>query len=93
MQRRILGVGLGEQGVVAKYFGKILSYHFSLTMFGNLKVCFISLSLLSYCFVILIKYFRAQKGKRLFPPIISSSVALELKGYLSNLRFYFVFAL
>ena len=37
-------------------------HHFSLTMFGNLEVFFVSLSLLSCCFVILIKYSRAQKG-------------------------------
>jgi len=72
----------------------VLSHHFSLTIFGNLEVFFVSFLLLYYCFVILIKYFRAQKGeKRLFSPIISLSVALELKGYLSDLRISFVSAL
>ena len=57
--RRILEVGLEKQKVVAKYSRKMLSYYFGLTMFGNLEVFFVSLSLLSYCFVILIKYSRA----------------------------------
>jgi len=71
----------------------MLFYHFTLTIFRNLGVFFVSFLLLYHCFVILIKYSRAQRGKRLFPPIISSSVALEQKGYLSDLRFAFVFAL
>ena len=61
MQRRIHGVGLEEQGVVTKCLGEVLSHHIGLTMFGNLEVFFVSLSLLSHCFVILIKYSRAQK--------------------------------
>jgi len=70
------------------------SHHFTLTIFENLGVFFVSFLLLYYCFVILIKYSRAQRGKRLFPsPIISPSVTLELKGYLSDLRFSFVLAL
>jgi len=51
--------GLGSGHLV---FGRVLSHHFGLAMFGNLEVFFVSLSLLSYCFVILIKYSRAQKG-------------------------------
>jgi len=69
------------------------SHHFTLTIFGNLEVFFVSFLLLYYCFVILIKYSRAQRGKITFPPIISPSVALELKDYLSDLRFSFVFVL
>jgi len=69
------------------------SHHFTLTIFGNLKVFFVSFLLLYHCFVILIKYSRAQKEKRLFPLIISPSVTPELKGYLSDLRISFVFAL
>ena len=34
-----------------------------------------------------------RKDKKTFFPIISPSVALELKGYLSDLRFSFVSAL
>jgi len=41
---------------------RALPHHFGLTMFGNLEVFFVPLSLLSCCFVILIKYSRAQKG-------------------------------
>ena len=75
--------------MVTKWSGEVLLHHFSLTMFGNLEVFFVLVFLLSYCFVILIKYSRAQRGIRLSPPIISPSVALELKGYLSDLRFLF----
>jgi len=71
----------------------VLSHHFTLAIFGNLEVFFVSFLLLYHCFVILIKYSRAQRGKGLFPSIISLSVALELKGYLSDLRISFVFAL
>jgi len=68
------------------------------SMTGCLAECapyifFVSFILLYHCFVILIKYSRAQRKKRLSSPIISLSVALELKGYLSDLRFSFVFAL
>ena len=79
--------------MVAERLGEMPSHHFTLTIFGNLEVFFVSFLLLYHCFVILIKYSRAQRGKRLPPPIISPSVALELKGYLSDLRFSFVFAL
>ena len=75
--------------MVAERSGEVLSHHFTLIIFGNLKVFFVSFLLLYHCFVILIKYSRAQRGKGLFPPIVSSSVALELKGYLSDLRFFF----
>jgi len=44
------------------------SYHFPLTIFGNLEVFFVSFLLLYHCFVILIKYSRAQKGKKYFFP-------------------------
>jgi len=56
------------------------SHYFTLTIFGNLGVFFVSFLLLYHCFVILIKYSRAQKGRILFPFIIFFSVALELKG-------------
>ena len=60
MQRQISEVGLEEQGVVAKCLEKVLSHHFGLTIFGNLEVFFVSFSLLSYYFVILIKYSRVS---------------------------------
>jgi len=57
-------------------------------MFGNSEVFFVSLSLLSLCFVIIIKYSRAQKGKtRIIPPSPSLSVALGLNGYLWVTKF------
>jgi len=71
----------------------VLSHHFTLAIFGNLEVFFVSFLLLYHCFVILIKYSRAQREKGLSPTIISPSVALELKGYLSDLRISFVSAL
>ena len=59
------------------------SHHYGLTMFGNSEVFFVSLSLLSLCFVIIIKYSRAQRGKTsIIPPLLSLSVALELNSYL-----------
>ena len=59
------------------------SHHCSLTMFGNSEVFFVSLSLLSLCFVIIIRYSRAQRGKTsIIPPSPSLSVALGLNGYL-----------
>ena len=68
--------------MVTRCSGEVLSYYSSLTIFENLEVFFVSFSLLYHCFVILIKYSRAQKEqKEYFPPIISLSVALELKGY------------
>jgi len=72
MQRRIPGVELKEQGVVTKCLEEVLPHHFGLTVFGNLEVFFVSLSLLSHCFVILIKYSRAQKGFKHDTPIIIS---------------------
>jgi len=85
---RIRGVESGSQ-VIGR--GAVSSFHsYYLWEFGSF---FVSFLLLYHCFVILIKYSRAQRGKRLFPSIISPSVALELKGYLSDLRFSFVFAL
>jgi len=43
-------------------FGKVPSHHYGPTMFGNSEVFFVLLSLLSLCFVIIIKYSRAQRG-------------------------------
>jgi len=50
--------------VVAQCSGEILPYHSGLTIFGNLEVLFVLFSLLSCCFVILIRYSRAQKGNQ-----------------------------
>jgi len=48
--------------------GGALSHHCSLAMFENLEVFFVSLSLLSLCFVIIIKYSRAQRGTQASHP-------------------------
>ena len=50
--------------MVARCSGEVPSHHSNLTSFGNLEVFFVLLSLLSHCFVILIKYSRAQKGNQ-----------------------------
>ena len=62
MQRRIPRVGLEEQRVATKCLEEAPPYYFDLTIFENLEVFFVSLSLLSRGFIILIKYSRAQKG-------------------------------
>ena len=58
---RITGVGLGCLGVVSRCLGEAPYYHYDLARIGNLEVFFVSLSLLSFCFVIIIKYSRAQE--------------------------------
>ena len=63
-------VGLKEWQAVTKCLEEVLPHQVSLTMFRNLEVFFVSLSLLSLCFVILIKYSRAQKGTQVHIPII-----------------------
>jgi len=59
---RVAGVGLGCLGAVSWCLGGAPYYHYGLAMFGNSEVFFVSLSLLSLCFVIIIKYSRVQKG-------------------------------
>ena len=81
MQGRVPGVGLECQGAVSQCPGGALYHHYSLARIGNLEVFFVSLSLLSFCFVIIIKYSRAQKGTQASYPSSSLSVALELNGY------------
>jgi len=61
VQGRIPGVGLDKWEIVTQCLGEALSHYFGFTMFGNTEVFFVSLSLLSHCFVIIIKYSRAQK--------------------------------
>jgi len=56
---RVPGVGLGGQGAVSQCSGGAPYHHCGLARFGNLEVFFVSLSLLSLCFVIIIKYSRA----------------------------------
>ena len=64
VQGRVARVGLGCLGVVSQCLGGALYHHYSLARIGNLEVFFVSLSLLSFCFVIIIKYSRAQEGKK-----------------------------
>jgi len=79
---RVAGVGLGCLGAVSRCPGGAPYYHYGLARIGNLEVFFVSLSLLSFCFVIIIKYSRAQEGNQVsYPPSSSLSVALELNGY------------
>ena len=61
---RITGVGLGCLGVVSRCLGEAPYYHYDLARIGNLEVFFVSLSLLFFCFVIIIKYSRAQEGNK-----------------------------
>ena len=68
VQRKTPGVGLEEWRAVAKCSGEVPPHHFSLTIFGNLEDFFVSLFLLSCCFVILIKYSRAQRGDQALHP-------------------------
>jgi len=79
---RIAGVGLVCLGVFSRSPGGALYYYYGLARIGNSEVFFVSLSLLSFCFVIIIKYSRAQEEKSsIIPPSSSLSVALELNGY------------
>jgi len=64
MQGRVAGVGLGCSGVVSQCSGGAPYHHYSLARIGNSEVFFVSLSLLSLCFVIIIKYSRAQEGSQ-----------------------------
>jgi len=79
VQGRVAGVGSGYLGAVSWCSGGALYHHYGLTRIGNSEVFFVSLSLLSFHFVIIIKYSRAQEGKKgIIPPSSSLSVALEL---------------
>jgi len=54
----------GRRSRVSWCPGGALYHHYGLARIGNSKVFFISLSLLSFCFVIIIKYSRAQEGNQ-----------------------------
>jgi len=79
---RVPGIGLEGQGAVSQCLGGVPYHYCSLARIRNLEVFFVSLSLLSFCFVIIIKYSRAQKGTQAshshHHPL---SVALKLNGY------------
>ena len=81
MRGRVPRVGLGCQRAVSRCPGGAPYHHYGLARIGNSEVFFVSLSLLSFCFVIIIKYSRAQEEKSsIIPPSSSLSVALELNG-------------
>jgi len=61
---RVAGVGLGCLGAVSQCPGGAPYHHYGLARIGNSEVFFVSLSLLSFCFVIIIKYSRAQEGNQ-----------------------------
>ena len=61
---RVPRVGLECQGAVSWCPGGALYHHYGLARIGNSEVFFVSLSLLSFCFVIIIKYSRAQEGNQ-----------------------------
>ena len=77
MQGKISGVELKGQRVGTQCLGKAPFHYFSLAMFGNSEVFFVSLSLLSHCFVIIIKYSRAQKGTQVSYPHYHSFLLLQ----------------
>ena len=64
VQGRVAGVGSGYLGAVSRCLGGAPYHHYGLTRIGNWEVFFVSLSLLSFCFVIIIKYSRAQEGNQ-----------------------------
>jgi len=65
---RIPRVGLECQGAVSQCPGGVPYHHYSLARIGNSEVFFVSLSLLSHCFVIIIKYSRVQRGNQASHP-------------------------
>ena len=52
----------GRRSRVSRCPGGAPYHHYGLARIGNSEVFFVSLSLLSLCFVIIIKYSRAQEG-------------------------------
>jgi len=54
----------GHQSRVSRCPGGAPYHHYGLARIGNSEVFFVSLSLLSFCFVIIIKYSRAQEGNK-----------------------------
>jgi len=49
---------------VSQCLGGVPYHHYGLARIGNSEVFFVLLSLLSFCFVIIIKYSRAQEGNQ-----------------------------
>jgi len=73
---RVPGVGLEEQEVVSQCSGRGAILSLWPCHVWEFRGFFVSLSLLSLCFVIIIKYSRAQRGKRLSYPYSHPSLLL-----------------
>jgi len=73
---RVTRVGLGCLGAVSRCLGGAPYHYYGLARIGNSEVFFVSLSLLSFCFVIIIKYSRAQEGKQASYPHYHPSLLL-----------------
>jgi len=65
---KITGVGLGCLRMVSWCLGGAPYHHYGLARIGNSEVFFVSLSLLSFHFVIIIKHSRAQEGNQALYP-------------------------
>ena len=76
MRGRVPGVELGWQGAVSQCSGEALYHPCGPARFGNSEVFFVSLSLLSLCFVIIIKYSREQRGTQASYPHYHPSLLL-----------------
>ena len=66
----------GRQSRVSRCPGRVPYHHYGLARIGNSEVFFVLLSLLSLCFVIIIKYSRAQKGTQASYPYHHPSLSL-----------------
>ena len=66
----------GRQSRVSRCPGGAPYHHYGLARIGNSEVFFVSLSLLSFCFVIIIKYSRAQEGNQASYPYHHPSLLL-----------------
>jgi len=58
----------GRQSRVSQCPGGAPYHYYGLARIGNSEVFFVLLSLLSFCFVIIIKYSRAQEGNQALYP-------------------------
>ena len=66
----------GHRSRVSRCLGGAPYHHYGLARIGNSEVFFVLLSLLSFCFVIIIKYSRAQEGKEASYPYHYPSLLL-----------------
>jgi len=66
----------GHRSRVSRCLGGAPYHHYGLARIGNSEVFFVLLSLLSLCFVIIIKYSRAQEGNQVSYPYHHPSLLL-----------------